>query len=411
MTPAEYDLVATLVKLDPDVVLLPSLQILQLLPLYGMPIYATLASRSLHTLDITSYIFHFDEELLQGTLQVLVHRAPHIRVICAKGTCLDGMLLLDFASKFPQLRELSMEASLSTPLLRRLGGIASVESLDIDIREEGKQWDDSSIRFTHIRKLTCSGRCGTISTIIPSLVAPELAELEIKPAGYADAIDSYANLLRNISTSHFARSLRALTISIWPRWVHPVDPMPLATFLRPCLRLSQIERLALDLNVYVPISTSDDDFRTLASAFPNLRRFVLRRGARAHTLPDTPPSLATLTHFARHCPELRELEMQGIEVGLPSDADVPEMREHPCRVLRLSSSSRTMPVRDVVRVALFLDGLFPNLDIDESHIQDVERLRWGPVVPAMSWEEVSDILRARHGQRRVAAPGWRMLGS
>ena len=130
------------------------------------------------------------------------------------------------------------------------------------------------------------------------------------------------------------------------------------------------------------LSGSDDDFRFLACAFPRLKKFVEPCAIYAEGR-----TLACLGHFSQANADLRE-----IRISLSSDIsknlnaiDVPgrpiiQNHQHPLEKLYIASHFGSLDLADMIKVAQFLDLIFPNLSTLESYHPDMtETSNWAKI--------------------------------
>jgi hypothetical protein len=132
------------------------------------------------------------------------------------------------------------------------------------------------------------------------------------------------------------------------------------------------------------LSGSDDDFLFLAYAFPKLKKFVepsVSRYSEGRTL-------ASLLHFSQVNRDLREIKISlssGISENLKA-INVPgrpilQDHQHPLEKLYIASPFSSLNLAHMIRVAQFLDLIFPNLSTLEaydssSNYNDHETLNW-----------------------------------
>ena len=127
------------------------------------------------------------------------------------------------------------------------------------------------------------------------------------------------------------------------------------------------------------LSGSDDDFRFLVCAFPKLKTFVEPRANYREGR-----TLASLLHFSEANRDLRELK-----VSLASDIStnlkaisvlgrpIIQNHQHPLLKLHIASDFGSLELPDMIRIAQFLDLIFPNLSTLEAyHSNEHEVSKW-----------------------------------
>jgi len=130
------------------------------------------------------------------------------------------------------------------------------------------------------------------------------------------------------------------------------------------------------------LSGNDKDFRSLALAFPKLKKFIV------------PPAyysegrtLACLYYFSRYCLELQEIKIsidcdifKNIEAIKKLPHPIPVNRRHRLQKLYINSQFGEMQSAHTIQIAEFLHHILPNLSILESYDSNTtEASNWAAV--------------------------------
>ncbi|KAI0764250.1 hypothetical protein BD413DRAFT_615958 [Trametes elegans] len=119
----------------------------------------------------------------------------------------------------------------------------------------------------------------------------------------------------------------------------------------------------------------------VARAWPSARRLVF--GCARFHAPEQ-PTLNAMHMVSQCCPCLEELALPALDLDLgdieggvatcvqPKEGTRPGARGHPLRVFRVASKDASAEISDAQaeRVAEYVDGLFPNIDIKRSWVHD-----------------------------------------
>ena len=137
----------------------------------------------------------------------------------------------------------------------------------------------------------------------------------------------------------------------------------------------------------MPITFKEIDVETLQldfSGFPFRKASTKDFGYLHHSLDIDGLDTYVVPERERNRPE--DDDSRGVEEGGGS---------HPFTVLRLAKAAKLAPVRDPMRVAIFLDTLFPALNLARSHLYD-------PSGTAPSWKQLECELWRLQRSRREA---------
>lgn len=135
-----------------------------------------------------------------------------------------------------------------------------------------------------------------------------------------------------------------------------------ADIVEPLLGLRALENVLVNFPSDT-VRLGDDDVLAMASAWPCLLklRVVTANSDRPPVGAAAIPTLRALAYLARGCPELKSLELQ-IDASGAVPAPVSMDRDHGLRSLDM----RCSPVGDARKVAVWLNGVFPSLEVGVS---------------------------------------------
>lgn len=295
--------------------------------------------------------------------------------------------------------------------------LASLPSLTaLNVQVEGfcaKQTPTTPIYAPNLRTLRCIGTCADLAKVGATLRAPALREVEL---GITDelamTLSDLVECVQNATSTHFSSSLRRVSIaasmarrpSLHRERATQRPRASWASVLRPSPALLQLETFEFSLSpdLFAP-SMTDDDALAVAQAMPRLRRLVID----SYYFKNIGiPSPHALLHFAKFCPDLEQLWLQGLE-GTP----IPDIsalclkaaspvRVHPLRSLRLVTFSSAVAAPDAL--AELLDYVFPHLTF-----QPPRRATGIMVLSSNSWQDTARqlVLLQRRRRDAVAASG------
>ncbi|KAI0668921.1 hypothetical protein C8Q78DRAFT_1080796 [Trametes maxima] len=382
---SELGFIRAVVKFNGGATVLPWLQ--KLVWRHGFASDLTLlaiAPKSLQDLELSSVPFalpmwHPDGRLEEGTPRIeelyagLADAAPSLRRLVVSGRQLLGPVVVPRLLRLTQMRELLLFNDIFTlgpsdvhallehmPLLEILS--AHVEGL---VGKPVPGAHSASLRELRIRGFTQDLE----ALFIAGFDAPALASLRLSIQD--EAFSLYVRrCLQALSNTSLSASLRALKVETLqtpgPEGADMIIAGPLATIVEPLGRLRLLENVEIMI-VNVSFLISEADILLIAQAWKHLRRLVLSYNPAGSHL----PPLASLRHFAAHCPELLYLALTKMEV--PALEDMPQLMPaakstgaaHPLETLDLRMTFASQAKHDTVGIARFLDDLFPNLVLEE----------------------------------------------
>ncbi|KAI0632798.1 hypothetical protein C8Q77DRAFT_1218268 [Trametes polyzona] len=317
------------------------------------------------------------EDLLSG----LSTSAPFLRHLAITGRRITTAAVVPHLLGFQHLRCLSLfkEVPLTPEVMQSV--LTNLPSLSmLNARIHGFSDPQCKGVSTSMRMLRLHGHSQDFVGLFSSFLdVPHLDILELNLADESYT-PSLPHALSALSRTSFTTSLRHLSLSALTRPldfgpdadadVDPSRPSVLSTtVIAPLSAFRSLEVAELHL-LDLPARISDADMRALARAWPRLRRLVL---AYSPMDPQHLPSLASLRHFAAHCPELRYMSVSKLRLETMSrDADGEETAAdeektvggHPLERLDLRMTLVGRGPFDTQGIARFIDGLFPNLILD-----------------------------------------------
>ena len=386
--PEEFKLICTIIKHNGDSTFLPSLRTLfwalrngnDLLP----PLFAPQSLHSLHLtpsyVDPAAIIGKSIRQFTPSIRSLSINIFHHLKLVDPKlqESVVDIALSLKNLESFMIRQSDSRDPSLVfTPFdIQRLGKSPTLTYIAVDIAPF--QGAPALIELPRIRGLECTGRITDILTLLKKVKAPLLDLLDL-PEVNVYAAAHLEGFMRDLSNMSLARTLQSLYLSIFQHWDGRLS-VNLSTFLKPCISMSKLEKLYLHNSMWRNVLSNDEDIREIAQYLPDSLRYL--------SLPDfhySPwPSFTLLRHFARHCPNLVELELRALcldsrmwqlhyseeinEDSRPHLGFLSWKGDHPLQILRTGdmlwgSLPDGMEQEDVEKTGAYLNALFPNLDL------------------------------------------------
>ncbi|KAI0772461.1 hypothetical protein BD413DRAFT_474355 [Trametes elegans] len=329
----------------------------------------------------------------------LASAAPFLLRLTVSGRQLPAPTIISHLLSLTRMRELYLynELCILAPndLHTILESMPNLKLLYARLRDFS--FPDCSANSLSLRELRLQASSEDIAGLLSScLRAPNLSSITL---GITDSTHTphHSACLQALASAPLASSLHELYISTVVQAEIGEPPAgSYAALVEPLAPLAELEVVELRvLNTTVAIA--DADMRTLARAWPRLRRLVL-----AYVPSEALPPLAALRHFARHCPALRELSLTKMAVtnplAMPSegDSEMPahDAPPHPLQELDLRLTFAGRGPYDMMGVARFLDRIFPNLDLREEASSDN-----GFAAFHATWARIEKEIRLLRGRR------------
>ena len=280
--------------------------------------------------------------------------------------------------------------SLTPSDLQRLGESPTIRDLDVHITSFRESRD--SVKLPKIRRLRLVGMAVDISSLLRHIKAPALFDLEL--SCNATNAKHFVDVVRSLGGAPVAQNLRSLSLSASRYWnsegtydsdvtYEPDSVWYLSTLLRPCINMVKLQSFELSTIPWENVITDGDDIREIAEWLPN----SLQRLSLSHLHYPPWPPLTLLRHFARHCPNLIELEFLALRLDPVPCCDSPWYADHskssetddivpsdtikgdhPLQIFRTGDMWRRslpegMEQEDVKAIGEYLHSLFPRLDL------------------------------------------------
>ncbi|EIW56726.1 uncharacterized protein TRAVEDRAFT_59667 [Trametes versicolor FP-101664 SS1] len=293
--------------------------------------------------------------------------APNLQRLVITGRQLSSLDVIPNILGFERMRELSLfREVLVTPgaFQSILTAMPALELLNVRLQDFtsplGMAYSPS------LRVLSIHGAARYITGLFTSFFdAPSLDSVSLNVEDEAYSAD-HPRCLHALSKTSFAPSLRELRLRTLVQQ-DPDQPPSLADTMEHLAELRALEVAELHLqDTWTRID--DDDIRAIARAWPRLQRLQL-----AYIPSNNLPPLIALRHFAQHCPELRYLYITKMGVPTVTEEATSELEgsgagikpgDHPMRTLDMRMTFAGMGSYDVAGIARFIDGLFPNLELN-----------------------------------------------
>ena len=191
--------------------------------------------------------------------------------------------------------------------------------------------------------------------------------------------------LRNIQITKYTRSLSTSfqdTCHTWARRFHSLEsikcfleselrgneeqPQPISQAVRPLSNIPTLTQLCLVFEWNTSISqftVSDRDITEIATAFPRLKKLILRASNRNPPIGPDIIGVGSLFLLASKCPFLEMLHLGRVDICHPTLAQTEQLvlkaPEHRLRNFRITYIA--VDTADVTRAAGLIDRLFPHL--------------------------------------------------
>ena len=315
-------------------------------------------------------------------------KSPKLTHLVLRGVV--NMSSLEHVHRFTNLQSLEIEVSgpyWHPPLLQQLGQLRDLLELTIgtgtsketpaSMRPHAKYPSASYSNFGKLRKLHIRGNTISISRILNEMRnSSSLITLMIEGM-WDDTVDDTDNSwTRSFEVISTYSAVEHIEINLYRRggYNYPLC----VSWLSPLFKLDNLKNLIIN-GASSALSGSDDDFRLLARAFLKLKKFIV------------PPTtndligrtLACLYHFSRECADLREIKIC-ISFDIFENLNAIKMlphplvrnHRHPLEKLYINSDFGRLQPSHLVRIARFLDLIFPNLSTletdDDSNTTEAE---------------------------------------
>ena len=344
-------------------------------------------------------------------LSSLHAKSPKLTHLVLRGVV--NMSSLEHVHRFTNLQSLEIEVSgpyWHPPLLQQLGQLRGLLELTIgtgtsketpaSMQPHAKYPSPSYSNFGKLRKLHIRGNTISISRILNEMrnlsnlitlmiegmcddKADDTDDTEDDTDEPVDDTDDTVDDTDNTWTRSFEvistySAVEHIEINLHRRGGYSKYPL-FVSWLSPLFKLDNLKNLIIN-GAASPLSGSDDDFRLLARAFLKLKKFIVPPITTNNLIGRT---LACLYHFSRECADLREIKIC-VSFDIFENLNAIKMlphplvrnHRHPLEKLYINSDfGRLVQPSHLVRIARFLDLIFPNLstlETDDSNTTEAE---------------------------------------
>ncbi|KAH9924403.1 uncharacterized protein B0H18DRAFT_1119940 [Fomitopsis serialis] len=326
-------------------ILPPSIQKLQATstpPLEGLSIH----SRPLVTRN---------EVVFQNIIYILASRATDVQDLSLR---VSHASILEPIDRFRSLRRLYFDASrtgpLTRPLFDKLSRLQSLERLFIDLPNH-TEVTSSPDGFPALREIRLAGNPAGIKHVLSAIRGAQLAVVTLIFKNLEESeLPSICSILYNLRDCG-SSSIHFLALKVIPRVLASSIVHESKGILKPLLTLRNVQRI--DIQILSKLVVSAEDLQDIAVAWPNvitLHLFYIEDGQPL-------PPLSSLSLLAKHCPDLRSLELPGLQ---DCDVDFSNLRVSSHNLRRIFLGKQMVPSEKLAR---FLCALFPRLGTSVSH--------------------------------------------
>jgi hypothetical protein len=334
-----------------------------------------------------------DRQFFIPFLSTLYVKSPGLRHLALRGVVNASV---EHIYRFTKLQ--SLELRLCNPhlypqLLQKLGQLRHLLDLTIDtgdsrnVAAAGRSHTNlTSIgdsKFRQLRQLQLFGTATSIDRILNEMNGlANLTTLKINEAwdGWAgnSTDSSWRSSFQAISTFSAIEDIEITHALNRPRGQYVLSISTLA----PLFRLDNMKSFVVNFN-NAAMSASDEELRLLACAFPKLNKFIVPPSF--HHTPGR--SLACLYHFSQKCPDLQEIKIglsshifDSLEAMKKLPHPIVRNHRHPLKKLYIDSDFGQLKPTYLVRIARFLDLIFPNLStLETDNSKLTEAANWAGI--------------------------------
>ncbi|KAH9830760.1 uncharacterized protein C8Q71DRAFT_862213 [Rhodofomes roseus] len=345
------------------------------------------AIRTLDAIYIPPRGMHQDQSLVtrsevvfQNMVHILASRATKIRelVFRVSHTC-----ILESIDRFHSVHRLLIDAAKAGPLSRtfieKIGSLPQLRVLllDLPVRTIAHS---TPAGFPALRDVTLKGSPGSIDHLLSAMLGTHLTMVDLIFKDIDESELSYiSNLLYKLRDCGNS-SIEFISLKAIPR-DFPKTMYEFKDVLKPLLALRRI--LRADIELHFKMAMNVQDVHDMAVAWPSLIKLNLFYVEDGQPL----PPISCLSTFAKHCLNLRTLELPGLQ---DCETDLATLAGSPHPLSRIFMAKQFVPSEKLAR---FLFALFPRLEtnVAPSH---------GP-----QWRETLETLAALQAGARNGSNG------
>ena len=316
----------------------------------------------------------------------LTSQPPRLTHLSLRGS---GNISLEPVYHFTSLQRLEIRLSgtyLYPQTLRRVGNLANLSDLTLDVGAsipvtvpvDNRQIGSASTlsHFRMLRRLHIIGIPSAITRILDDINLVNLTTLVIEEASDSTRQESFWK--RCFDQISMCQAIEDIEINqlTHRNWGHEYYSLS-TSWLMSLLTLRNVESLVINGTAF---SGEDEDFRSLARAFPKLKKLSV-----PPTYYSKGRTLACLYYFSRYCPELQEIKIcigYDILKNLDAVKNLPHLTTpvNHLEKLYITSQFGAIQSTDTIQVAEFLDVIFPSLSVLETYDSNkTEALNWAGI--------------------------------
>ncbi|RDX49144.1 hypothetical protein OH76DRAFT_558645 [Lentinus brumalis] len=348
------------------------------------------------------------ELFVRDLLKKVSIKAPHLRYIRISTSGDVKESWLESLGEFPQLKTVDVLERvhcpvMTEPLMLPLSLLRNLRHLRLRLSDEIPSVG-ALHSFPSLQTLTLDAMFAplrVVAAFLSTITSQQLETLVIQNCECTTmAVGTKVHEICDVMRTRFSRSLRRVELSL--RGVGPVitHAHPLIRTIEPLLDMHDLDDVRLTIAPEVAvIPSSEHDLEKMAEAWPKATRLHL-----CYHPSSSSPSLKDVAEFARHCGDLTDLVLPGIDAtssysGIapatnhkrmsfppdpPTRTGTGKGARHALRSLTLADSGWNSKIPDPTRLARFMDELFPDVEwkcppLTSEHwretIQEVVRLR------------------------------------
>ena len=325
-----------------------------------------------------------DRQFFVPFLSSLYIKSPGLSHLAIRGDVLSGSL--ESISRFTKLQSLEIRLfnapHTQLQVLRKLGQLPHLLDLTIDTgttATSSRPYTNSTSidnpKFRRLRHLQILGTTASISCILDELKGlTNLTALKINKiwdGRMGSSVESAWNSSFEVISTFSAVEDIEITLDL-----NRGQNSHMACSFAPLFKLENMKSFVTNFDMAPP--GFDDNFPLLAHSFPKLKKLVVSRAPSF-----SGRTLACLFYLSLECPDLREIKIalsSDISYNLNAIKNLPVYRNHhhPLEKLHIDSNfGQLLQPIQLVRVARFLDHMFPNLStLETDNSKTTEAANW-----------------------------------
>ena len=316
----------------------------------------------------------FHVQLLFDELSVKAHSLKHLTIVGIDQ--LSSMLPSSVCNRLCKVH-LSIRSKLDPAMLSMLASFQSLTDLSLIYSDMGHS--TSLVHMAALKRLHLYSHVDFLTRFFKSVRLPKIQSLKINLARVQDPDSSHPLSASIADCCAETLSLLHIHVCAGPPGTHET----LTIFLEPLFRMRHLRSLKMDIEEWSS-PLSGQDLQKLAEAWPKLTAIdiIYNSGGPRE------PHLDSLLHFATLCPELRSIHIAPLSTVPIPNLDPFPILSHGLQSISFDHPSRS-PITDPRGVALFLDRIFPNIDMAEcERLLRKAAAKDGKKASTEDWQEV-----------------------